>query len=257
MNIYELIGIIIGDGCLLDYPKHRIYGLEIGGNVDDELLFYFIISNFINLKFNKKPKISIRIRPKGKQLKLVVYSKEILNIFKYEHGLNFKNKSYDAFIPEKYLDWQYSKHIIKGIFETDGCLYFSKIKGNYSYPRLEIKSASKKLILQNNNILLDNGFRSHYRKSQKYYVVYLSGKEQLKKWENEIGFSYLKNKTKYLIWKNFGNYNPKLILKERVKLLNKHKIYISNAEVPKRLRGAILILDSKLQAVDGILSVTQ
>ena len=85
-----------------------------------------------------------------------------INLFELNIGLTNKNKTFNAAIPEKYDEWKYTKHIIRGIFETDGSLFFSKSKRSKypAYPRIEIKSASKRLIAQISNALKQKDFNS-------------------------------------------------------------------------------------------------
>ena len=126
-------------------------------------------------------------------------------------------------IPSKYMKWNYCKHIIRGIFESDGCLYFSKSKVfKYpTYPRIEIKTLSKKLANQLFTILKRNNFKVNKRtnRSDGTTNVYLSGDAMLEKWLNKIGFSSHRNLTKYLLYKKLDYYIPKISYKERLVLL--------------------------------------
>lgn len=225
INLYEFLGIIIGDGCLLYYPEHRVYGLEITGNATEEQDYYLKIKNFITKEFNLNSRVYVRKMKNGTGLKLVVYSKKLAEKM-MTYGIT-KNKTFTITIHDSLLSWEKSKFILKGIFETDGCLYFSKSKpliGKPSYPRLEIKTASLALANQMVSILKENCFNPHDHQNGTTRVIYLSGKEMLEKWIQEIGFSSLKNKTKYLLWKELGYYIPKISLPERIShLSNKHQ----------------------------------
>jgi len=227
MNIYEFLGVIIGDGCLLYYPKHRIYGLEITGNATEEKDYYEKISYFITKKFGLVPRIFIRKMPLGQGLKLIVYNKKLAD-FLLDNGITTA-KTYNISIPKHLLDREKSKFILRGIFETDGSLYFSKSKTTInkpSYPRLEIKTASLKLANQILTLLRESGFNAHSHQNGSTRVVYLSGKEMLEKWVKEIGFNSNKNITKYLFWKSRGYYLPRLTLRERQKISENHqKLY--------------------------------
>ena len=57
-------------------------------------------------------------------------------------------------------------------------------------------------------------------KNFKRNEIYISGKENLKKWMKFIGFSNEKHLTKYLIWKKFGFCPPNTTLKQRLLILN-------------------------------------
>ncbi len=219
MNIYEFLGIIIGDGCLLYYPRHRIYGLEITGNATEEIDYYEKISNFIIKEWGLVPRVFIRKMPLGQGLKLVVYNRKLADLL-LSLGIT-PAKTYTTTIPKFLLEWRKSKFILRGIFETDGCLYFSKSRTriNYpSYPRLEIKTASPKLADQLLILLRNHGFNAHSHQNSSTRVIYLSGKRMLEKWVKEIGFNSNKNRTKYLFWRLNGYYIPGLTLKERRKI---------------------------------------
>tara|TARA_Y100000310_G_scaffold343872_1_gene453605 strand:+ start:383 stop:1114 length:732 start_codon:yes stop_codon:yes gene_type:complete len=219
INLYEFIGIMIGDGCLLYYPKHRIYGIEITGNHIEEKDYYEKIKSFVQSHFSLNPRVYVKHSKLGKCLKLVVYSKHFAETL-MTYGIT-KNKTFTTRIPNEFLEWEKSKFIIKGIFETDGCLYFSKSKVmEYpSYPRLEIDTSSSELAEQILTLLNENGFAARSYKNRKTIVIYMSGENVLNKWVEEIGFSSYKNWSKYLLWKKLGYYIPRLSLPERDTLL--------------------------------------
>ena len=222
MNLYEFIGIMIGDGCLMDYPHLRAYRVEITGNVVEERDYYEKISVFLQKEFNLTPKVFERSYKDGsKGLKLIVNNKRFVYFLKNECGFT-NNKTYTIEIPNHLMAWNKSKYILRGIFETDGCLYFSKSKVTTNmptYPRLEITTVSIKLANQIIKILKENGFSVQNHKNRTSTVIYLSGTEMLQKWINEIGFSSNKNWSKYYLWKKLGHYIPRITLPERLSLL--------------------------------------
>lgn len=220
LNFYEIIGIMIGDGCVLYYPEKSVYGIEISGNVDEEKEYFELISSFLEKMFEKKPRISIKYSSKGRCLKLVLWGKSIAEYF-IKIGIS-PRKTYTAKIPASLLMWNKSKHIIRGLFETDGSLYFSysKTKGLYpTYPRLEIKTVSLDLAKQLYYLLKQRFFHVQLRKTESTYCVYVSGVKMLDKWVKEIGFTNQRSKTKYLFWKKYGYYIPKISSYKRKKLL--------------------------------------
>ena len=157
-NLYEFIGVMIGDGCLMDYPHLRAYRVEITGNVVEERNYYEKISIFLQKEFNLTPKVFERSYKDGsKGLKLIVNNKKFVYFLKNEYGFT-NNKTYTVEIPNHLMTWEKSKHVLRGIFETDGCLYFSKSKvttNKPTYPRLEITTVSIKLANQIIKILKD------------------------------------------------------------------------------------------------------
>lgn|SRR3989338_2700026 len=221
LNFFELVGIIIGDESIWNYPDKGVYGLEITGNADDDNEYFLKISNFIEKIINKKPRIAVKYERLGKSLKLVVYSKDFVKYLIDEVGITNIDKTFNVAIPEKYMEWKYSQHVLRGIFETDGCLYFSKSGGIIHYPRIEIKTSSIELAKQITFILKQNNFKPYTRtsKSDKTTAIYLSGPIMLEKWHSEIGFGNAKNLSKYLFWKKFGYYMPRISLKKRLDML--------------------------------------
>src|SRR3989344_697575 len=159
VNLFEFIGIMIGDGCLLYYPEYGIYGIEITGNAIEERDYYERIREFIIREFHLKPRVYVKHLKNGDGLKLIVYSKKLAEKV-MSYGIT-RNKTFTIMISQEMLSWDKSKHILRGILETDGCLYFSKSKtslGKPSYPRLEIKTASDRLARQIEVLLRENGF---------------------------------------------------------------------------------------------------
>ena len=221
MNVFELIGIIIGDGSIWYYPDKKAYALEISGNAEEEQEYFIEISKFLEQITGKKAKIKVKTESNAKTLKLYLYSKEFVEYLINDLKITNKNKTFTAKIDEKFLDWEFSKHVLRGLFDTDGSLYFSKIKGIYNYPRLEIKTSSKELAEQIIEILSKNGFNPKKRtsKSDRTIGICLNGPEMLDKWFKDIGFRNEKNLSKYLVFKKLGHSIPKISTKERIELM--------------------------------------
>ena len=223
LNFYELIGVILGDGSLWYYPLKRVYALEITGDATDDQEYFVKLAELIGRLAKKKPKIRVKNEKLGNSLKLELYSKSFVEYLINDVGITNKNKTFKAEIPKKYLEWKFSKHIIRGLFETDGSIYFSKSKKiKYpSYPRVEIKTSSKKLANQIFKILKQKAFkiRTCSSRTDRTIRLLLSGPEMLEKWIKEIGFSSMKKYSKYLFWKKFGYYIPKTPYKKRLLLI--------------------------------------
>lgn len=224
-DIMELMGVIIGDGSLLYNKNKRVYRLEIAGNATEDPRYFLKLSKAITKISNKKAKIRFRQHKKGKSITLYLDSKEFIEYLKEKFKLPSGKKTFTITIPEKFTPWKYSRHIIRGIFESDGSLYFSKSKTNSkypTYPRIEIITSSKNLAKQLLKILKEKSFNVQILdpSPNKCIKVYISGELMLKKWLKEIGFSSPKNISKYNLWKQKGYYLPRTTLKERESLLN-------------------------------------
>ena len=222
MNIYELIGLIIGDGSIYYNPKKSQYRLSISGDVKEDRKYFEDISRFIFQLTSRKPNIVARKMLKGHCLELNTNNKKFVNFLINEMELPKGKKTFTVFIPEKFLNWKYSKHIIRELFESDGSLYFSKSKViKYpSYPRIEIRTSSKKLANQAFILLKNKDFKVQFMKTKyKDYKIYLSGKEMLDKWVKEIGFSNESTISKHQLWEKLGYYIPRITFEQRKKLL--------------------------------------
>src|SRR3989344_5244255 len=184
MNIYELTGLIIGDGCILYNKRNRTYRLEIAGDVKQDQLYFKEISELIRKLTNKMPWVIIRKNEKGYGLHLILNNKKFVEFLINKIGLPYGKKTFTIVVPNKFLKWRYFKHILRGIFESDGSLYFSKSKViDYpSYPRIEIRTSSKNLAFQIFKLLKNKNFKVQFMKTKyKDYKVYLNGEVMLNK----------------------------------------------------------------------------
>jgi len=221
MNLYEVIGIIIGDGNILYNLKNRTYRLEITGNAEEDNDYFNKILNTLKTECKNKVRIRIKLEKNGKGLRLHVNDKSFVERLHAKFGLPFGKKTFTISIKKELMNWKFSKHIIRGICESDGCIYFSKSKcSKYpTYPRIEIRTSSKRLAKQLMNILSKKDFRVNYLKCKKTAKIYVSGSEMLNKWIKEIGFNNCKNLSKIQLWKTLGYYIPKTTHIQRLKIL--------------------------------------
>lgn len=221
MDIYELIGFIIGDGNIYYNSEHGVYRLEMVGNVDEDYDYFNQIESFLLKETGKKPIKFIRKEKNGRSLRIQFNNKNFLHRL-IKMGLPIGRKTFNIKIPNNFLNRRKMFSILRGLFEADGCLYFSKSKVmKYpSYPRLEIRTSSKILVDQIEYFLNGQGFKVYIKKpnSDNTFSIVLSGEEMLSKWIDKIGFVSLKNITKYNLWKSKGFYIPNSPLKERLKM---------------------------------------
>lgn len=237
MNLYELIGLIIGDGSIIYKTHKRIYRLTISGDVKEDREYFEVISKFIYGLCNKKPKIRERKVIiggvlKGHSLELYINNKKFVEYLINELEISYgKDKAFKVKIPHKFLSWRFSKHILRGILESDGSLFFSKSKVmTYpSYPRLEIRTSSSVLANQVYSILKGKKYYANIMQTRYGdFKIYISGEKMLKKWIQEIGFSNWNTITKYELWNRLGYYIPRISLIEREKALKDN----INPEIP-------------------------
>ncbi len=217
-KLAELVGIILGDG----HMHSTCNSLTIVGSLED--LNYYkqnVISLFYDL-FGLKP--TIRKRNSENAYYLQLENKEVFKFLMNDIGLIRGNKK-NARIPKFILE---NKKLIpfflRGLFDTDGCLKFSKQTRNKNYyPRLQFCFRDTFFAKQVKPLLENEGFSVGFWKENRYngLVFYqISGKENLEAWMNKINPRNMVHVTKYLFWKKHGFYIPKSSLKFILNALN-------------------------------------
>lgn len=187
----EFYGILIGDGWIskLKYKNKITYLIGVSGHkeLDKELHFYW--KDNIKRMFNRSAYLK-EIKTSNTR-ELLFAHKILLNFLNSE--MNFPiGKKLDIKLPKKVSSLGYNgiKHIIRGMFDTDGSFYLDKTPSGYPYPCICISMKQPSLIEEVRDILLKEGFKVYYRKGKYPNVeIKLKGGKQLKKWMNEIGSS--------------------------------------------------------------------
>jgi len=196
-SMAELVGIIIGDGCISCARNH--YFVEIVGNPKDEGPFFDKIRDLTSKRIDKTPKITVRSRG----LRLKIYSKAfvqyLIHVLHLPHG---KGKNLLVQIPEPIeKNWRLAKACIRGIMDTDGSFFLARKGNNPHYPCLEITTTSRVLANQLRRLLTINGFRISTRVDARTptpaFRIGIYGANMAQKWNSEIGFSNNKNIDKY------------------------------------------------------------
>jgi hypothetical protein len=200
-EVSEIIGVLIGDGYI--YMKNKKYQIGFVGNPKTDREMFEHLKELIFKEWNKDTEIKLRERG----LRLVFNSKDICLFLTKDLGIPFgEGKCEKVVIPKIILDnWQFARCTIRGIMDSDGSVFASKKPGIERYPSMEITTTSLRLANQLRDILLERGFRvtkirSALSKTSKRiaYRVCLYGKENIRKWLNEIGFSNLYKKNRAL-----------------------------------------------------------
>ncbi len=218
----ELIGIILGDGNL--HKKSNC--ITITGSLEDLHYYELIVIPLFQDLFSKIPKL--RKRNDRNSYYLQLENKTIFDIL-LSCGLRRGNKTENASIPQFIIsNKKLIKHFLRGLFDTDGCLKFSKQSRNtYYYPRIQIGLKESALSLGIRALLKKLEFNFSQYKDKKDLIYYqISGKKNLEKWMREIGSNNPVHKTKYLVWKKQGFYMPKSSLESRLKTLDLNKNFI-------------------------------
>ena len=216
----ELCGIILGDGSM-HKTQNRI---TISGSSDD--IHYFklhVIPLFKRCFPVVHPRI-IRLKT-ANALNLEIQNVTIFQFFLQTFGFKRGPKN-NARIPEVILaDPSLRPHFLRGLFDTDGCLKFSKQARDYSYyPRIKFGLAESPLIHELQGLLSNMKFiaSKHSRLNHGYQttrdlVSYeISGMKALERWFNEIKPANPVHIAKYVFWKRYGFHMPYLSLKDRL-----------------------------------------
>ncbi len=224
-NLVELIGIIIGDG----YVHKTSNKLIISGSLEDGMYYKYYVAKLLKNIFEITPKLYFQKNKHACYISLE--SKEAISKLL---GVGFSRGQKNYKIPKKLMKKSAFKLILRGVFDTDGSLKFSKqTKSVNYYPRIQIALSPSEFSEFISVMLTNLGFQygkwtednsRGFNKKGKLTYYHISGKENLEKWMKEIGSSNPVHLTKYLFWKKKGYYKPKMKLKERIKLLKTSEV---------------------------------
>jgi len=212
-NLSEFFGIMFGDGTILD--KGRIHRFGISLNLTEDFIYKNYVTNLITELFGVEPRV--RKRRKEGKFDIEINSKAISRFLLY---LGFpKGKKINKLTTPPWIfnSKKYLRVFLRGLVDTDGSLFFAK-RGTYklnSYPVIEIKICDKKFIGQLSSTIKYLGFECNKNDIK----VQLNGKQNLEKWQKEIGFKNFNHQSRYLIWEKFKYCIPNTSLKQRMKIL--------------------------------------
>jgi len=188
-EFYEFYGIMIGDGSLY-HSRNCKYFFTIS---EGEYEYALYIAGLAKLLTGKE----IRIKYRAKAYRIEFKSKQLFNIFT-TLGFPVGKKSDTIIIPSMLLESNNINWIIRGIFDTDGSIFFSSKPGIKEYPTIEITSKSLTLLNQIGYVLQKRyDIKSHLRKSDKAYKLAIYGRKQITKWIKFINSSH-KRKSRLL-----------------------------------------------------------
>lgn len=199
-DLCEFLGAFIGDGFVGSYRGHNIIEISGDSTLDQDYLTSHLPEICKNLFGGLRGRVNY---VKGKNaMRLRFHSKSLLKLlterFKFPLGL----KSHSVRIPEELMSAEdnFVFATIRGIFDTDGCVFFDKRKHyRRHYPRITFQTVSKQLYLQLKSFL-GRYFRLHARKKSRreVYSIEIYGHSQLKKYLRLIGFSNRRHLSKCL-----------------------------------------------------------
>ena len=220
--------------------------MDLTGHVEEKEYY----DNHVVPLFNKVFNLNLKARTYSKGTYGFVTTNNQFKLFN-ELDFPYGKKSEIVRVPNLILKSKNKRlyaRFLRGLFDTDGCLYFQNRKTgrNYSkfkrkhnyYPIISLTSVSK-LLMENISFMLKELGLKHFtyehqpknlRDSYRYMVI-ISGVKRLRRWMRLIGIKNPVKFTRYLIWKKSGFCSPHTTLEQRKDLL-KGKLNIYNIKGP-------------------------
>ncbi|MBR9692090.1 hypothetical protein GOV06_04875 [Candidatus Woesearchaeota archaeon] len=222
-ELCEFYGILIGDGCISRFQSQgkTHHAIRIDGNsITDHKYYTDHLRPLIWKIFQRK--VMVKHRKVGNCIFLMFEYKDLALFLKKSFNYPFGKKGEITISKNLLTNKNFLFSILRGLFDTDGSLYFTKNNSEKRfYPIIEISTHSKALLKQLYSLFTELKFNvviSHFQDSIK-----LHGKENLIKFMRLIGSSHPDKISKFDFWKRFG-YCPRideLNFEARVKALNK------------------------------------
>lgn len=203
-ELAEETGWHIGDGTMNYYNNQgKLKGFyQLRGHIEDDKQHYFDrIKPIFKMLYGID--ISLREMPSTRVFGFQIWSNELIK-FKESLGLKVGPKL-DLIIPTGFLkDDKLKSAIIRGIFDTDGCIYLEN-KNYKLYPRIQITTICMNLAAQLRDIFRELGInaimsedRWNKRGNRKTsYIVRVNGSEMFHKFMNTIKPANPKHIAKY------------------------------------------------------------
>jgi ATP-dependent Lon protease len=239
-ELAEIIGIHIGDGCISINDRYSEYAIL--GDITEEKDYYDEILVPLYNKIIFKKILGREVSPK-KYLKngtygIMIFDKKVVNSF-LGIGLSSGSKL-NITIPEIILkDKKYWRPFLRGLFDTDGTIYFNKNysikdknKRKHNCPRIKLGLTSKEVIKEVYTMLKELGFNPYLKPPYKgkrdknpVHSIMLQRIKDIEKFICEIGFNSSKHITKWEVYKKEGYCPPYTTIKQRYQILGIQKIY--------------------------------
>jgi intein/homing endonuclease len=216
-NLAELAGAFAGDGWISRGNSGST--LFISGNPKDERNYY---DNRIVPLLNETFKVKIRAREfrYWGTYGILTCNKNVLESF-LKLGFTTGKKAFCVKVPDCIKENNaLHKHFIRGLFDTDGCIYFQRSYGDSSSmwqkkyrhrPVVSISTISLCLYEELCSMLNSLGFKFYKKKPHKgktnknlVYTLKVESKENVKKWFSEIKPANEKHLNRFNKWLEKG-----------------------------------------------------
>ncbi|MBD3247533.1 hypothetical protein GF378_02850 [Candidatus Pacearchaeota archaeon] len=195
-RVAEFIGIMLGDGSIGEYnckvgnkiKRHRVVKISLDSRNKQYINH---VRKIMQDVLNIQPKI--HYKKKENCVDICTFTKDALIYLIKEIGLKLSPKWGRMKIPEDFMNSKFSCPVLRGLFDTDGCLSVFNNNGTI-YPRIEIKMCPSPAQEQVSEILEKLGIKHTIQNLERGKTrVRISGKKELKKWFDLIGSSNKKH----------------------------------------------------------------
>ena len=186
-KLAELVGILLGDGYLSSSTNR----VKISFNSKDDVEYISYVNNLLVELFDVKPILKQRVNENTAEL--YIFKRDIIRFLINNVGMKVSPKWNNAVIPSQFLSSKLDLQVLRGYFDTDGCLVTANNNGTI-YPRLEMKVSPSPMQKQFIAILKKYKFSfGVYQIGDGKVRIQLNGKPQLEKWIKSVGFSNQKH----------------------------------------------------------------
>lgn len=190
-KLAELMGILFGDGHLSKYQ------ISVTTNSKTDRQHALFVRDLMRELFGVS--VSTRIKDGENAINVTASSKSMV-LFLQQKGIPIGDKIKNHLSVPSWIfkRTDYQKAFIRGLFDTDGCIYIDVHKTNkktYKHLGWTITSYAKRLRLDIINILSDLGFSPTHRPSQK--SVYIRKQREIAKYFSEIKTNNQKHHRRY------------------------------------------------------------
>ncbi len=212
-ELAEILGMFAADGCL-----QKGYICMWGNIYEDKDYYNNVVCPLYSKVFNLK--VVAHEKKSNSVYGFYICNKEVIDFFR---SLGFTNKkTYNVRIPEIVMKSEDKKiwiAFIRGFADCDGSFSLMRRKGKYkefklkynTYPRIEMGSVSREIILQIGSLLNKlnirhtiNTYKSKVLNEKPSHKLMIRGPERIKDFMKNICFDNPSKTIKYQVWKKFG-----------------------------------------------------
>jgi len=231
VTISEFLGWYVGDGCI---SVGRYSEFTLTGDLSEEIDFYkrFVIPSFNKIFSNilKKP-VPLKKYKSNSVCGIYLFDKAFVNYLIIKYGLK-EGKKLNISLPNSIKRKSEKIGFLRGLFDTDGSIYFGRSNfkpkkpsfcNKYHYkPRIKLGMISSIMIHQVHGLLTDLGIKSRiqkpYQKSKRekvFFSLVIDTDKDVLRFIDTIGFRNPKHSTKVDVWLKFGFCPPYTKIEQR------------------------------------------